>query len=217
MGRKIDWLNHGLEFFVVFIGILIAFQLNKCSDNQTKRELIQNHLASITLECEENQVELAKYIAQCEHQLKICDSLLEEIAAQATPISIRNHATNLLDLRNVDLVTNAYEVLAQSGDIRFLSDYAKKKEIISLYDSFEQVEQVNNSLQKLYDNHYYPYLKTNFDLVNWYNILAASDEERQLYYSKEFSNIVSTYRYLLLVKQRVYVEQEERLVGYLTK
>jgi len=31
MKQRIDWLNHSLEFVVVIVGILIAFQLNKCS------------------------------------------------------------------------------------------------------------------------------------------------------------------------------------------
>ena len=52
---RIDWLNHSLEFIVVLIGILIAFQLNQCStDKQNKKtsdthlEEIEKGLASIT-------------------------------------------------------------------------------------------------------------------------------------------------------------------------
>lgn len=55
MNKKIDWLNHTLEFLVVLVGILIAFQLNKCSDRESKTALIKDHMQYIQSECEENK------------------------------------------------------------------------------------------------------------------------------------------------------------------
>jgi len=211
MKNKIDWLNHSLEFVVVLIGILIAFQLNKCSDNKAKGNLIDNHLEYISFECRENGKKLLESIEHSEGQIKNCDSILLEISTTKEVIKIRSLSTKLLDLRNVDLTKNAYEVLAQSGDIRFLKDYEQKKKIITLYDSFERVERINTSNQNLYDNHFYPYLKSNFDLVNWNYIDLKSEKEGLPYTSKEFSNIVSTYKYLLNAKLNVY-NNELRLI-----
>ncbi|MEM8891079.1 MAG: hypothetical protein AAGD28_24085, partial [Bacteroidota bacterium] len=121
--RKIDWLNHALEFMVVLIGILIAFQLNECSENSSKRKLISNHLVQIEAECQGNSERLGLAIDQIEVQIKVCDSLLSAISQASNPESIRNFSTKLLDLRNVDISKNAYSVLVQSGDIRFLKDF----------------------------------------------------------------------------------------------
>ena len=215
MKRKIDWLNHSLEFLVVFIGILIAFQLNKCSDNRSKAELIENHLSQIELECEENQERIAIAITQIEEQIKNCDSLLSLIALESNPEKIRNLSTRLLDLRHLDLSQNAYKVLVESGDIRYLDNYESKRKIISLYDGFEKVKQINQSNQNLYDTHFYPYLKANFDLVNWTGVIPESASEAALYYSREFANTVSTYRFLLLAKKRIYTERKENIEAYL--
>jgi len=212
MRKKINWLNHSLEFFVVLIGILIAFQLNKCSDNLTKRKLIASHLSYITAECEDNEKKLTAGIEQIGNQISFCDSLLTEMSASKDLSTIRNYAMRLLNLQNVDLSTNAYEVLTQSGDIRFLNDYEQKRKIITLYDSFKNVEKVNVSNSNLYDNHYYPYLKSNFDMVNWTQPKINSADEEAQYYSNEFTNTVSTYRYLLLASKRIY-EKEKSLIG----
>ena len=131
------------------------------------------------------------------------------------PIKIRNQATKLLDLRNVDLKKSAYAVLTESGDIRYLEDYETKRKIISLYEGFEKVEQINQSNQNLYDRHFYPYLKSNFDLVNWQNINISSEEEEKPYYAREFANTVSTYRFLLMAKKRIYEEREKQISVYL--
>jgi len=217
MKRKIDWLNHSLEFLVVLIGILIAFQLNKCSENKSKDELIENHLLQIKTESQENMDRIQLSIKQIEEQINNCDSLLSLIKTSKNPFDIRNQSTKLLDLRNVDLIKNAYKVLVESGDIRYLENYEIKRSIISLYEGFEKVEQINQSNQNLYDTHFYPYIKSNFDLVNWQSVNIKSKAEEELYYSREFANTVSTYRFLLLAKKRIYKGREDKLKAFLKK
>lgn len=215
MKRKIDWLNHGLEFAVVLIGILIAFQLNKCSENRTRADLINNHLENIEEECHENEKYLSAAILHIENQIINSDSLISEVLSRSDIYRIRTLSTKLLDMQNVDLNTSAYEVLVQSGDIRFLSDYKLKKEVISMYNSFESVEKINNSTQNLYDNHFYPYLKSNFDLVNWGAMRTTNQDEQNKYFSKEFGNTISTYRYLLDSKKKIYENQLNRIQEFL--
>lgn len=215
MRNKIDWLNRSLEFTVVLAGILIAFQLNRCSENTTQNELIGNHLEYIELECQENEKKLDLFGKQIEDQIKHCDSLLLEITKGKSPLRIRNLSTRLLDMRNAELSSNAYEVLTQSGDIRFLKDYEVKRQIISMYDSFKKVDNINQSNQNLYDSHFYPYLKSNFDLVSWNSFETKSKQDEKSYYSQEFANTISTYRYLLIAKLRIYSKEKETIKEYL--
>ena len=217
MKKRIDWLNHSLEFFVVLIGILIAFQLNECSDNRSKKELIDNHLTQIKYECKQNKKIIVNSIERTSTHIQNCDELLKKISTKSKPETIRNIATTLLDLRAVDISKNAYNVLVQSGDIRYLDNYITKRNIISLYDDFKDIDEINQSIRNLYDTHYYPYIKSNFDLVNWNTIRAESADEKKLYYSKEFANTVSTYRYLLLARKRIYSTQEKALSTFLNE
>lgn len=63
----IDWLNHALEFIVVVIGILLAFQLNKCSDENKNKKIIKNHLYQIYEETILNKNYLAQSIEENEN------------------------------------------------------------------------------------------------------------------------------------------------------
>lgn len=207
--KKIDWLNHSLEFVVVLIGILIAFQLNKCSENKTKTNLISNHIEYIKVECKENIKNLNEAISHVNVQISHCDSLLNHLMNSKEILSIRNYSTKLLDMQNAVLNTSAYDVLLQSGDIRFLEDYDLKKEVISIYSSFENVQRINSSTQNLYDRHFYPYLKSNFDLLNWDKVVTEGKNEEEMYYSKEYINTISTYQYLLISKRNIYNKQKE--------
>lgn len=63
----IDWLNHALEFIVVVIGILLAFQLNKCSDENKNKKIIKNHLYQIYEETKINKNYLAQSIEENEN------------------------------------------------------------------------------------------------------------------------------------------------------
>lgn len=84
-----------------------------------------------------------------------------------------------------------------------------------MYDSFDKVLRVNQSNQNLYDNHFYPYLKSNFDLVNWNYLDAKTKEEKEKYYSKEYANTISTYRYLLTSKLNIYTKEYQIIKDYI--
>lgn len=50
-----------------------------------------------------------------------------------------------------------------------------------------------------------------------FHVGIYSEAEKKEYYAREFANTVSTYRFLLLAKGRIYQERESRLEDYLAK
>jgi hypothetical protein len=212
---RIDWLNHSLEFSVVLIGILIAFQLNKCSDNKTQEDLIKNHIKELKLESNENISRLEYGINHSKQQLVKADSLLNYIINQGEVNIIKNLSAELLDLRSVSIKKDAYKVLTESGDVRFINRFNDKRNIILLYEQYTDIKNVDENAQKIYDDYYYPYIKDNFDLVNWNSNNKFLSEEIKNYHSKEFGNLVSTYRYLLNVKIKTYEETIIKTKNYL--
>ncbi|MEO1518343.1 MAG: hypothetical protein AAFV95_25215 [Bacteroidota bacterium] len=216
MTKKIDWLNHGLEFAVVFIGILIAFQLNKCAENSSREELLSNHMTYLEEECQENLRRLEQGVVHSTNQVAKADTLLQLILARGDVNQINRLAVSLLNLQDVDLQEEAFNVLTQSGDIRFLKDFGKKKAIISLYEAYHPVAHIDGSTKNLYDRHFYPYIKKHFDLVSWGGSIHA-DSSQEHYYSAELGNTISTYRYLLDAKVRSYRRCQEKVKEYLAQ
>ena len=109
--NKIDWLNHSLEFAVVIIGILIAFQLNQWSVEKEQEKIIAIHLDQIKKESEINEHMLASAIEQGESNLNRLDTIIGLILQKGNPQKINILALELLNLGGVYIRKNDYRTL----------------------------------------------------------------------------------------------------------
>lgn len=185
--RKIDWLNHSLEFFVVIIGILIAFQLNKCSSENEQGKTIDIHMSQIAEETKLNKKSFQAAIAADELNIAKLDSIIKLVQEGKQFRKINFLALELLNIGGVYIRKNAYQSLVESGDIRFMRSFKDKNKIINLYEYYTWVESFNTISFELYSADYYPYLKKNF------NLLTGEVQEPEVYLTKEFLNILGAY------------------------
>lgn len=185
--KKIDWLNHFLEFSVVIIGILLAFQLNKCSSDKTQRQLIETHLTQIKEETKINKHSILSSIKYDEENLIKLDSVINLIQKKENFDIVNNLSLELLNLGGVYIRKNAYLNLTETGDIKFISDFSQKERVISLYEFYNWVQSFNDISMNLYREDYYPYLRDNFDLV------GGTTRSVEIYTSKKFQNILGAY------------------------
>ncbi|NKI33131.1 hypothetical protein [Croceivirga thetidis] len=208
MKKKIDWLNHSLEFFVVIIGILIAFQLDKCSENRKLEENLAEHRTFLLEETKSNQYSLRYAQKAVASSIETLDSMTMLIKNGAESEILKQMALKLFDDSGYFYIRkNAYTTLTESGDIRFL-DFEEKKRIVSLYGYYDWTESVQlRSFEGA--NEYYEYLKSNADL---YNSQAPS---RKIFENKLFNNILGSYRYALVAKQEKYKDCAEVITKFL--
>lgn len=185
--QKIDWLNHSLEFIVVIVGILIAFQLNKCSSEKEQKSTIDIHSTEILKETRLNKTSFENAIKYDELNIAKMDTLFNLLKEKDDYAKINQLSFELLSLGGVYIRKNAYQTLIETGDIRFMKNYEDKQRIVNLYEYYKWVESFNEISLNLYTSDYYPYLKNNFDL------LEASIQEEEIYTSKEFKNILGAY------------------------
>ena len=184
---KIDWLNHSLEFIVVIVGILLAFQLNTCSSEKEQKSTIDIHTTEILKETELNKTSFENAIAYDELNIAKMDTLFNLLRIKEDYAKINQLSFDLLSLGGVYIRKNAYQTLIETGDIRFMKNYEDKQRIVNLYEYYKWVESFNEISMNLYTSDYYPYLKNNFDL------LEATIQNEEIYTSKEFKNILGAY------------------------
>lgn len=186
--RQIDWLNHSLEFLVVVVGILLAFQLNECSAESSQKTVIENHLDQLIEETQFNKKSFERAIRHSEMNLSKMDTIFNLLEVHGDKTKINQLSLELLNLGGVYIRKNAYQTLVESGDIRFMKSINQKRKIIDLYEYYKWVEAFDEISNNLYSTDYYPYLKNNFDLVN------GTPQEEEVYYSKVFQNILGAYK-----------------------
>ena len=209
MVRKIDWLNHILEFFVVLIGILIAFQLNKCGTERERLGLIANHLVYLERETVFNQANLDKSLEKLENKLVAIDSLIGLVQEEADVKRINALAFQLLDYGAGYFQRNAYNTLVQSGDIRYIKNFKLKSAIVNIYEYYDWVLATDKIGLSSFTEEYYPYLRDNFDFV------GGQVQPREIYFTQKFLNALGSYRFALNTRINKHKDCQKEIQNYL--
>lgn len=205
---KIRWKNYLSEILVVIIGILIAFQLNQCSENNKQQKLIDAHINYIKEETKINEINLGYAIKYSKVTLKNLDSIIDLVLKKGASKKINELSFKALDVGYLYVRKNAYNSLINSGDIRYISSFEKKKTIINMYEYYSWTQSLDEACRIAYLDDFLPYLKEHFDLV------TAKVQEDDVYYSKQFLNSVSTYRYALDAKIKKFEDCSKEIKSF---
>ncbi|QIE59736.1 hypothetical protein G5B37_09235 [Rasiella rasia] len=190
--KKIDWLNHFLEFIVVVIGILLAFQLNTCREDKKEQALVSSHAENVLEETLFNQKQIQAGMNTSEMLLHKLDSLITITSKESFSIEQAHILSmELMALDYLYIKKNAYNSMVETGDIRFMTNTQMQTDIISLYEYYKWLEGVDMSTRTAYLNNYLPYATENFDLV------TSKPQAATIYSNKLFRNYLSVYQYSL--------------------
>lgn len=185
---RIDWLSHALEFIVVIIGILIAFQLNQYSTENQQEKTINIHLEQIKEEAELNRKSLETALIVGESNILKLETIFNLLNQDKDYDKINQLSIELLNIGGAYFRKNSFQNLTESGDIRFIKKFDTKKRIINLYEYYKWVEAFDEISRTLHMQDFYPYLRDNFDLT------TAQKQNNEIYRSKIFKNILASYK-----------------------
>jgi len=165
--KNINWLDHGVNLIVVFIGITAAFGLNTCNENSKAKDLEVLHLKSLRGDLEENIDELDTLIHFDSLKMKLFNRVVNaEFIKNPHNDSLRNA---LLDLSfNLPFTpqSSTYDALQASGTLDLISNFNLRTDIISHYNQYYVgTELWDAQIQKYIDDYCSPYI---FEEVNYY-------------------------------------------------
>ena len=136
------------EVSIVMLGLTISLSINTYLNNRNERKDIALFLKAIFVEVEENiaslethreiierEMELYEYLTQTERE-SICD----EVMASYQDIMEMVH--------NISFRTRAFEMLQNSGMMRFISD---RELMVSLWDTYSALDMINEYIVELND------------------------------------------------------------------
>ncbi|WP_435579391.1 hypothetical protein [Gilvibacter sp.] len=209
--KKIDWLNHGLEFVVVIVGILLAFQLDSCRQEKQNELLVDQHMENLISECKLNLEMVDLAITKGENSRKNLNKLLGFIAMEKEWDSINALSMEQLDFVSVYLKRNAYESLIQSGDVRFIKDFELKNDIINLYEYFRWTDAYDEINLEVFSSYYLPYVMSEFDLFQ------LSTQSPETYKDPRFKNALGTMNYQSAARMEKYKETQAKISAFLDK
>lgn len=209
MKSRIDWLNHAIGFFVVLIGILLAFQLDKCHNSNQQEKLVREHWNAIIEESVFNLAVMEDAKDYSQNNLQKIDSLYGLIYGKADLNLINKKCIELLNLGQCYINKNAFNNLIQSGDIRYIKNFKHKTEVIALYEYYKWVEAMDKINLDSYIKNYQPYVMEHLNLSN------NRPVSREIYEARKFLNSLGSYRYTVDLRIKKYNECITRIQEFL--
>ena len=209
--KKIDWLNHGLEFVMVVVGILIAFQLNTCSEEKKGSLVVDQHIVNVLEETTFNLNMIDDIIAKTEETSANLTQLLDLIAREQAWDQVNMLTLGQMDYTAVYLKSNAYNSLIQSGDIRLIEDFELKNSIINLYEYYNWTQGFDRVNGEVFTGYLLPYVMTEFDLFQ------LTTQDATVYTNKRFKNALGTMSYQMNARLAKYLETKAEIEAFLEK
>ncbi|MEP2937573.1 MAG: DUF6090 family protein [Gilvibacter sp.] len=207
--KKIDWLNHGLEFVMVVVGILIAFQLNTCSEEKKNDVIVNQHISNVLSESAFNLKMIDDIIVQTEDSQKNLSKLLQLIAQEKSWDTINNLTLRQLNYSGVYLKDNAYNSLIQSGDIRLVNDFELKNDIINLYEYYKWTQSFDLINGEVFAGYFLPYVMNEFDMFQ------LQTQDASIYTDQRFKNALGSMSYQMNARLAKYKETKTIIETFL--
>ncbi len=168
-GKRGKALEYLLEFFIVLIGICIAFWLGEQTEQGKKNKLETQYLEDL-IEDLRADIELIEYLntlldAKTEF-LKEGISFFTDPSSLIKLESIPDYIDQMTDIDLFYANDFTYGSLRQSGDLKLIKNHDVRKNLVQLYSSYESIEKEQNDLIEALENNLSPIYFKNFDAAN---------------------------------------------------
>lgn len=207
--KNINWLSLFLEFFVVLIGILIAFQLTEYTESKRREQNLETHFSDIFKETEYNQRNFTYAKSIADWNLKKIDSTLTLIIGKGDLKEINRLSHDILNYGGLYIRQNAYTSLVESGDMKYFKRFEDRKAVVDLYEYYVWVQLIESLSSNSFSEDIMPYFKANFDLIN------QTVQPRSSYDNKQYLNALATYRMSIAQKITKYEDCEKIIQSFI--
>lgn len=190
---NINWKNHVVELFVVFIGITLAFTLNNWRENSKDRELEQQYIKSFYDEIDYTTSRLDSVIIHNKVKKERLKKMIPLMESENMPIDSAIVAISLMAEINMFIgKTNTYESIKNSGNFNIIQNFKVRSKIIEYYESYKGKDLVESYYKMYIDNYSIPFIIENLNLVNGKIVNPKS------FKGHEINNLIIGYYQLLV-------------------
>lgn len=166
--KKINWLDHLVNLFVVIAGISVAFYMNGWRADKEKILVENEYFRSFILDLNQDIDDLDSLLIDDSVQLEALRKLLQfnidkDVDELGLVDSMKWAINRLASLNTFSSQNSTYESMKSSGKFEVLSDFQVKKKILDYYHtSHGTVVAVESYYVKNYDNYILPFFIEEF-------------------------------------------------------
>jgi len=134
--KNIKWLNHIIELVIVILSILIAFSINKCSDNRKAEYRERIYLSSFLEELNEDLPALDTVIIRTGQIERSLEQIIDVMEGDNPNVDSLHYYINdgLFSLYVEDPHTTTFVSLQSSGSLDIIEGFELRKLIVDYND-----------------------------------------------------------------------------------
>lgn len=174
-----------IEFFIVILGITIAFWLSNVGEDKKERKLEEVYLKDINADLTKDHSDLTYSIKMNSEKLKVLQAAIQYYQENSSRLALDTV------VRFSGIVGSYYHftpndytylTLQQSGDFKIILDNELKKHLVEVYQTYKFIEAEQKNLLDALDQNYFPTLMSKYDMI------SGTVEDPDYFKSASFKN-----------------------------
>ena len=140
-----NWFAVGLDFVIVVVGILIAFQITNWSEARSARQLESEYMVLLARDITAIETSLRQQIVQDQHiatNAKIALKKVNNRHLGIDPLDIGQALTSIFGRNTLTLQSPAFSEMKSVGRLTLIQDTALRNRMISYFDEMQRLERV---------------------------------------------------------------------------
>lgn len=138
--KKMNWTEYTIQFFLVLISIILAFNVENYRDNLQERKFESEYLQSIVEEIKEDVIRLETEVDICQYQIDdLSQILLEHPHVMTTGDARLNYfIINKPGTKVFSPLDITYTSMKLSGKLELIENRDVRKQVVMLYHRYYQ-------------------------------------------------------------------------------
>lgn len=155
-----------LELFVVFIGLSLAFTLDRVWDNHKQSLAEENYLNGFYRDITTDQTDLDTSITDYSENVERLRNIIRKIDKSGIPEDSLFTLAQIMASQSKFIPQNiTYETITSSGSFGVISNYKLRESIARLYTKYNAILFVDETFNKYISDNVFPFIQNNFDFL----------------------------------------------------
>ncbi len=205
--RSQNWINYFIELIIVFLGVSLAFYMNKRAEVSKFLEQEKFYLANILDDLSEDDVEIPFIIDQIDEELKKIKNIGDRIKERSPALldSVVNPAVKLSYTSNYHPEIQTFQTLTQSGEALKITNFELRDALAGYYSYFETLEARHQDFNAVKTEKLFPFLTEHYNFYQTKTINSAP------FYGDQLQNILFELFKYAIAKKNSYEKTLQRL------
>lgn len=160
--KEQNWFAVALDFLIVVIGILIAFQITSWNDGRSARQLESEYMILLTTDLRTIEGNLNEQLAQEQAIIANSRTAIEAInnrESGVNPTQIGHSLISIFGRRTLILDSPVFSEMKSAGRLTLIEDTGLRNRIIAYFDGLVRVESILDKNNEFYVEPYSDFLR----------------------------------------------------------